>query len=241
MTALLLLGPNTPMLFQGQEFAASAPFLYFADHNPELAKRWRRAAQNFSAIPQHRHRGGRRACLPNPETKTLSRCKLDSRGAREARAKIYRLHRDLLALRRDDPLLGDRAAASTARCSARDALSLRFFGEREDDRLLVVNLGRDLHLDPAPEPLLAPPDDSAWKIAWSSEDPAMAAAALRPLEYRGKLATPGHAAVVLCSAKPHHASHDMRRENSDLADPKNRLSAHQAQRRRARNPCAANG
>ena len=38
MTALLLLMPQTPMLFQGQEFAASSPFLYFADHNPELAK-----------------------------------------------------------------------------------------------------------------------------------------------------------------------------------------------------------
>ena len=38
MTALLLLAPGTPMLFQGQEFAASTPFLYFADHNPDLAK-----------------------------------------------------------------------------------------------------------------------------------------------------------------------------------------------------------
>ncbi|MCU1295696.1 MAG: 1,4-alpha-glucan branching protein, partial [Bryobacterales bacterium] len=37
MTALLLLGPGTPMLFQGQEFAASTPFYYFADHNPKLA------------------------------------------------------------------------------------------------------------------------------------------------------------------------------------------------------------
>ena len=35
--ALLLLGPQTPMLFMGQEFAASSPFLYFADHEPELA------------------------------------------------------------------------------------------------------------------------------------------------------------------------------------------------------------
>src|SRR5690606_38790927 len=38
MTALLLLGPQTPMLFQGQEYAASSPFFYFADHNPELAR-----------------------------------------------------------------------------------------------------------------------------------------------------------------------------------------------------------
>jgi maltooligosyltrehalose trehalohydrolase len=37
MTAVLLLSPGTPMLFQGQEFSASAPFLYFADHEPELA------------------------------------------------------------------------------------------------------------------------------------------------------------------------------------------------------------
>ena len=38
MTALLLLSPGTPMLFQGQEFAASTPFLFFADHHPELAR-----------------------------------------------------------------------------------------------------------------------------------------------------------------------------------------------------------
>ena len=37
MTALLLLLPGTPLLFQGQEFGASAPFLYFADHRPDLA------------------------------------------------------------------------------------------------------------------------------------------------------------------------------------------------------------
>src|SRR5206468_3437158 len=38
MTALLLLAPGTPMLFMGQEFAADSPFLYFADHQPDLAK-----------------------------------------------------------------------------------------------------------------------------------------------------------------------------------------------------------
>ena len=38
LTAVLLLGGATPMLFQGQEFAATTPFLYFADHNAELAR-----------------------------------------------------------------------------------------------------------------------------------------------------------------------------------------------------------
>ena len=37
LTTLLLLGPWTPLLFQGQEFGASSPFLYFADHGPDLA------------------------------------------------------------------------------------------------------------------------------------------------------------------------------------------------------------
>src|SRR4029079_10868493 len=37
LTALTLLGPGTPLLFQGQEFAATSPFLYFGDHKPELA------------------------------------------------------------------------------------------------------------------------------------------------------------------------------------------------------------
>src|SRR5207249_1718710 len=37
LTALLLLAPATPLLFQGQEFASNSPFLFFADHPPELA------------------------------------------------------------------------------------------------------------------------------------------------------------------------------------------------------------
>jgi maltooligosyltrehalose trehalohydrolase len=49
MTALLLLAPGTPMLFQGQEFGASSPFLFFADHNPELETNPRRAAPSFFA------------------------------------------------------------------------------------------------------------------------------------------------------------------------------------------------
>ena len=36
MTAFLLLAPQMPLLFQGQEFWASSPFFYFADQGPEL-------------------------------------------------------------------------------------------------------------------------------------------------------------------------------------------------------------
>ncbi len=41
-----------------------------------------------------------------------------------------------------------------------DAFVIRYFGMDCDDRLLIVNFGRDLKLNPAPEPLLAPPEGS---------------------------------------------------------------------------------
>src|SRR5262249_13455529 len=47
LTALLLLAPSTPLLFQGQEFSASSPFLYFADLEPELAAAVRAGRAKF--------------------------------------------------------------------------------------------------------------------------------------------------------------------------------------------------
>ena len=44
----------------------------------------------------------------------------------------------------------------------------RYFGVDAPDRLLLVNFGRDLHFNPAPEPLLAPPEGQSWKVLWSS-------------------------------------------------------------------------
>ena len=39
------------------------------------------------------------------------------------------------------------------------------------DRLLILNLGQDLHYVPAPEPLLAPRANGYWRLIWSSDDP----------------------------------------------------------------------
>src|SRR5439155_18428172 len=47
LTALWLLSPGTPMFFQGQGFAASSPFLYFADHAGELAAAVRAGRAEF--------------------------------------------------------------------------------------------------------------------------------------------------------------------------------------------------
>jgi maltooligosyltrehalose trehalohydrolase len=52
-----------------------------------------------------------------------------------------------------------------------DAFVLRYRGDDDDDRILLVNLGGPLHLTRMPEPLLAPPTGAAWRMRWSSEAP----------------------------------------------------------------------
>lgn len=69
------------------------------------------------------------------------------------------------------------------------------------DRLIVVNLGVDLHFDPAPEPLLAPPAAMAWNILWSSEDPGYGGGGTGPLDRDDGWRIPGQATVVL-DARP---------------------------------------
>ena len=198
ITALMLLAPGTPMLFQGQEFGASSPFLFFADHNPELNCQIRKGRAEFLAqFPSLATPEMQKRFVDPGDPATFERCKLDQ-SEREKHREIYDLHRDLLSLRRHDPAFRaqqqrglDGAALSS------EAFLLRFFGGHSDDRLLLVNLGVDLHLDPAPEPLLAPPTDSEWNILWSSEDPKYGGIGTPALDTEANWRIPGHATVVL--------------------------------------------
>ena len=169
LTALLLLAPGTPMLFQGQEFAASSPFLYFADHTPELNCQIRQGRAKFLAqfpnlaTPEMQDRFADPA-----DPATFERSKLDH-SERQTHREIYDLHCDLLRLRRDDPAFrAQKHRGLDGAVLASGAFLLRYFADDGNDRLLLVNLGVDLHLDPAPEPLLAAPADSEWSILWSS-------------------------------------------------------------------------
>jgi maltooligosyltrehalose trehalohydrolase len=170
LTTLWLLSPPTPMFFQGQEFGASAPFLFFADHEPELAKLVREGRREFLvqfpsiAVPEVA------SALPDPaDRRTFERCKLDF-GEIEQHAPLYALHKDLLALRRqDDAFSEQRADLMHAAVLSEQAFLLRFLCPT-GDRLLVVNLGSELELAPAPEPLLAPPGGGSWRQVFCSED-----------------------------------------------------------------------
>jgi maltooligosyltrehalose trehalohydrolase len=169
LTAYLLLGPGTPMLFQGQEFGSSAPFLFFAQHDDrQLAAAVARGRAEF--LRQFPSAGAAESERTNDpaDPATFSQCKL---GAGHRPDEWLALHRDLFRLRRDDPTIQaqGRHGVDGAVLGQR-AFALRFFGQSDDaDRLLVVNLGPDRRLLPAPEPLLAPVNGRAWSVLWSSE------------------------------------------------------------------------
>ncbi|MFO0890789.1 MAG: hypothetical protein U0790_16795 [Isosphaeraceae bacterium] len=82
MTAVWLLSPQVPMFFQGQEFAATTPFLYFMDHHPELAEAVRRGHDEFLMQFQDLAQPEIREKLPDPgDPSSFTRSKLDHSGA----------------------------------------------------------------------------------------------------------------------------------------------------------------
>ena len=201
LTAVLLLAPGTPMLFMGQEFWASSPFLFFTDHG-DLAdtvyqgrKKFLSQFPSIGSLEAQEH-------VPHPNlASTFEASKVDL-SERTTHAGIYRFHRDLLRIRREDSVI---AAQSRERLEgatfSRDAFVLRFFGQDGDDRLLVVNLGADLDYDPAPEPLLAPPSGGRWQVLWSSDAPRYGGPGIvNPCREEGwKL--PGESAVLLSATR----------------------------------------
>src|SRR5206468_6351282 len=207
LTALMLLMPSTPMRFQGQEFGASSPFLYFADFDPELAAAVRKGRGEFLTQFPCILDFEQRASLDDPaDYATLERCKLDF-AERQAHAELYALHIDLLRLRRDDAAFQaqgrwgiDGAVLSPS------AFVLRFFTEDHcHDRALLVNLGADLERRSIAEPLLAPPANTDWSIRWSSEDPGYGGHGTPNLWPRDAWHIPGESAIVLAPGVPRSA------------------------------------
>jgi maltooligosyltrehalose trehalohydrolase len=198
VTALFLLGPGTPLIFQGEEFGASTPFHYFADHQGELATFVFKGRKKFLSQFRSAATPEMQALIPDPgDPHTFESSKLNF-GDRQASKGVYQLYRDLLRLRHHDPVLRRGAECPLdGAVLGGEALVIRFFGERKDDRLLIVNLGRELHLDPVSEPLLAPFDGKSWMTLWSSEDPRYGGEGTPPLIVAVGWDIPGHAAIVL--------------------------------------------
>ena len=199
LTALLLLMPGTPLLFQGQEFGATAPFLFFADHHPELATAVQRGRGEFMKQFPSATSDAAQASIPAPhDPRTFERCTLNW-DERDAHDTLVRLHRDLLALRRSEPAF--RAQDATAIDGAvlgPEQFVLRYStASPEDERLLLVNLGSDVDAGSFPEPLVAPPDGHTWAVSWSSAEPAYGGSGTPPVVTDTGWRIPAHAAVVM--------------------------------------------
>ena len=172
MTALTLLAPQTPMLFMGEEFAAAQPFPFFADHSERLRTPVREGRRGFLRQFAHYATPGAQATVPDPGAEATFRAAKLDRAQRESNARVYALYRDLLRLRREDPVIAAQARGGLdGAVLGPRAFLLRWFDRAAGDRLLVANLGDDLALASAPEPLLAPPRDARWQMVWSSDEP----------------------------------------------------------------------
>ena len=173
MTALWLLSPGTPMFFQGQEFARVVAV-------PVLRRSRRRARRGRASGPRRVHE-------PVPQRRdprsSSTRCRIPPTTTRSAgancvttsaqrRTAAVALHRDLLRLRREDPVFGEpRGGQFDGAVLSDRAFVLRWFAERSargriaESRRRRSPAGRQsrrrpVAVDPAPEPLLAPPAGS---------------------------------------------------------------------------------
>ncbi len=102
---IVMTSPFVPMVFQGEEFAASSPFLYFADHEDEaMAKAVKEGRRGeFAAF------GWRPEEIPDPEKReTFERSKLQWEELREGtHAEMLLWYRALIELRRGSDALKD--------------------------------------------------------------------------------------------------------------------------------------
>ncbi|RFA14580.1 malto-oligosyltrehalose trehalohydrolase [Subtercola boreus] len=135
---LTLLGPFTPMLFMGEEWAASTPWQFFTSHpEPELGE-----ATAKGRIAEFAKMGWDEASVPDPqELSTFENSKLDWReaegGSGETRhTKLLRLYRELAALRREAPEFTD---PRFTQVSVRFDEAARWFELRRGDISILIN------------------------------------------------------------------------------------------------------
>ncbi|HUN86736.1 MAG TPA: malto-oligosyltrehalose trehalohydrolase [Terracidiphilus sp.] len=143
--AVVLLGPFIPLVFQGEEWAASSPFQYFADHDdPELARLVSEGRKReFAAF------GWDPDSIPDPEdARTYQRSKLrwDEINIAE-HAGILTWYRDLIRLRKATPALNDGSPEHTRASFDEEQ---RWFSMERGNVTLIFNLSDQAGRFPLP-------------------------------------------------------------------------------------------
>jgi maltooligosyltrehalose trehalohydrolase len=163
-SAVLLLAPMTPLLFMGQEWAASSPFQFFTDFAPELGEKVvagrRREFQAFPefATPEAADK------IPNPQqAATFEASKLNWNEVNHRdHARALALYRALIALR----LELDAPASDQTTCPARAADPDTVVFERTDGDGAVTVIGR---LRGGGEVAVPEIKDAEWEMVLSTE------------------------------------------------------------------------
>jgi maltooligosyltrehalose trehalohydrolase len=144
LSSVLLFLPMTPLLFMGQEWAASSPFLYFTDHEPELGARVsqgrREEFKNFAAFSDPRER---EKILDPQHVDTFHRSKLSWREREIApHNRVLGMYRALLKLRATDPVLRSATRAQLSVRAIGNVLTVhRWYGTEQ--RWLLANFGSE--------------------------------------------------------------------------------------------------
>ncbi len=144
--AIVILGPFVPMIFQGEEWAASSPFQYFADHeDPELARLVsegrKKEFQAFGWSPDS---------IPDPEKpETYTRSKMNWKEHSQGQpAQMLKSYKQLLRLRRSVPSLNIGEPGNT-KIDFDD--NDKWFRMERGEILLLCNLGTEPHDFEVPE------------------------------------------------------------------------------------------
>lgn len=197
MTTLFLLLPQTPLIFHGQEFGATSPFYYFADQKEKLSAKVRSGRLKFlSQFPSFNNEKYISE-IPKPNDKAtflMSKINWSDKKKHEA---IFNFHKDLIHLRKNDPVFSLMDHASIDGAVINDDLFLLRYRLPEGERLLIFNFGLDCYYDPAPEPLVAPPVHCHWELLWCSESLIYGGLGFQAIPRAGNWLLSGHTALIL--------------------------------------------
>jgi maltooligosyltrehalose trehalohydrolase len=187
--AAVLLSPFVPLLFMGEEYGETAPFLYLVSHgDPDLVAAVRDGrAREFESF------GWRGEPPTDPqaeETFERSRLRRDLR-AHPSHAALLDFHRELLRLRREVPALASLDRDRTAAIVDAEAPNmLRVHrGTGQDEALVLLNLG--------PEQARPRVDVTPWKLVLDTGDARWGGSAAARIGQDGRPMLPGHGVLVL--------------------------------------------
>lgn len=167
-SALLLLGPSTPLLFMGQEWAASSPFCYFTDHNRELGRLVTQGRRReFGHYPEFALPEGA-SRIPDPQAeRTFANSRIDwQERERSPHREMLKVYRALIDLRRTVPMTSTRQGKVVA--LGAHGLAFRRSGGRRT-LLVVVVLDGHLTVDTRRRTALRPPMGHHWGLLMSTE------------------------------------------------------------------------